>query len=817
MNMLLKDIRYALRQLCRSPGFTLTVVITLALGIGALTTVATWTNAVLFSPWPHVEAPRQLRFVSATVLGGQGYSLHYDQYGYVRDQGRSWQDSAAFAWAKVNLTAPDAPPQAIPVGMVSASYFSFLGLRPQAGHFFNPHADDRAFGVNDEVVLSDRLWRMQFAANPGIIGRTIEINRHIFTVVGVAPQEFSGIFGGMEENAWLPLSSLGDLSAEAGPDPLKHYGLQVAVRMRPGVSDASVAAELHTLAHSFALQQHDSSYNGWDLNLDDSAHFERGMFAMVGQMLPVLLVASVLLMILVCMNIASLLAQNAARRQREIAIRTALGASPRRIAAQIFLETGLLAMLGGVCGWVMSALMSRALYLLLASFGPTLAFNLRADLSIVLFVAGVVLAVTLVCGMLPVRQSMRSSQREALHRGSTAVTGVSGRRLGRRILLGLQLAICFVVLVCCGLLTRSALNTLHRDPGFNRANCLTAEVDFARSGYKGEQAQAFRGALIERLRAMPGVTGATFTSHLPMGDNGAGNTQEFGVSGYVPAKNEDMEVVTDFEGPDFFRTMGIALNRGRDFSTGDTAESTPVAIVNEAMARHYWPNGDAIGHSIEFRKKAWQVVGVVPNYAYHDPQDTDPSPVLFLPMAQTGFASYTIFALRSRSDAGALALQLRQAVSSLDSALPVENVRTLEDVSSMMYQFSRIRAELLGVYALSSLFVAMMGLYAVIAFTVVERQREFGLRMALGSTRAAIFRLVLAGSTSIAAIGLVIGGAASIAAVRLLRSMLFGVAPFDPVSFGAAVVALLFVLLAAGFIPARRAASIEPMQALRSE
>lgn len=205
MNMLLKDIRYALRQLCRSPGFTLTVVITLALGIGALTTVATWTNAVLFSPWPHVEAPRQLRFVSATVLGGQGYSLHYDQYGYVRDQGRSWQDSAAFAWAKVNLTAPDAPPQAIPVGMVSASYFSFLGLRPQAGHFFNPHADDRAFGVNDEVVLSDRLWRMQFAANPGIIGRTIEINRHIFTVVGVAPQEFSGIFGGMEENAWLPL------------------------------------------------------------------------------------------------------------------------------------------------------------------------------------------------------------------------------------------------------------------------------------------------------------------------------------------------------------------------------------------------------------------------------------------------------------------------------------------------------------------------------------------------------------------------------------------------------------------------------------
>jgi hypothetical protein len=302
-----------------------------------------------------------------------------------------------------------------------------------------------------------------------------------------------------------------------------------------------------------------------------------------------------------------------------------------------------------------------------------------------------------------------------------------------------------------------------------------------------------------------------------MGDNGSGNTQEFGVPGYVPGKNEDMEVVTDFEGPDFFRTMNIALDRGRDFSAGDIAESTPVAIVNEAMARRYWPNGDAIGHGIEFRKKTWQVVGVVPNYAYHDPQDTGSFPVLYLPMAQTGFASYTIFAVRSRGDAGTLAPQLLQAVSSLDGALPVENVRTLEDVTGMMYQFSRIPAELLGVYALSSLFVAMMGLYAVIAFTVVERHREFGLRMALGSTRAAIFRLVLAGNASIAVIGLVIGGAVSIAAVRLLRSMLFGVVPFDPASFGAAAIALLLALLVAGFIPARRAASIEPMQALRSE
>ena len=819
MNAFFHDMRFAPRQLRKSPGFTFTAVLTLALGIGALTTVATWTNAVLFNPWPQVDSARNLRFISATVLGSNGYSVHYDQHQFVRRAAHSFSDAAVFNLTTLNLNRPGVQPQAVNGGVVSANYFHLLGVKPQVGQFFQANADDRAYGAHDEVVLSDALWRDRFEADRSVIGRTVSINLHTFTVIGVTPSGFAGIFGGLAEAAWVPLSSLRDLSADAPSDPLLHYGLQEVVRLRPGVSDAAAAAELHTLAHVFTTSQKDSRYSGWDLNLGDSAHFERGLFYTVGEQLPVLLGASGLLMILVCINIASLLGQNAARRRREIAIRTALGAKPVRIASQILAETGLLAIAGALAGWGASTVLSRALYVLLPNFGIPLVFNLHTDPRILLFVAGIAAVVTVMCGMYPLRQSLRVSQQEALHEGGAAVAGTSRRRVGQRLLLGLQLGICFVVLVGCGLLTRSALNVFHRDTGFDRTNTLTAFIDLSRSGYNEQRMLAFHAALLDRLRNAPGVGSATLTTHLPLGDEGSGNTQDFSVPGYVPAKNEEMAVVTDFEGPDFFHTMRIRLQQGRDFDVHDNASSADVAIVNEAMARRYWPKTGAVGASIIVDKRPRRVIGIVSDYAYHNPADTDaPSPVLYLPLAQgTSGYGYIIVALRSRTTASAIVPQLRRAVSALNPLLPLENVRSLEEVTGEQYQMSRIPAELLGVYAFSSVFVAMMGLYAVTAYSVIERHREFALRIALGSTRAGIFRLVLQGAAGVALVGLVTGGLGSIAAVRLLHSMLFGVVAFDPISYCGAAVLLLLTVLASGLVPARRAAIIQPMQALRNE
>ncbi|HWE85695.1 MAG TPA: ABC transporter permease [Terracidiphilus sp.] len=814
---MLRDIRYAIRQLIKSPGFTLTTVATLALGIGALTTVATWTNAVLFNPWPAVRDARSLRFISATVLGSEGYSVHFDDVKFVKSQAHSFSDAAGFDIKTLNLDLPHAQPQAIQAGSVTANYFQLLGLKPQAGRFFQADANDREYGAHDEVVLSDGLWRERFGADPSVVGREISINRHPFTVIGVAPSHFWGIYGGMAEAAWVPLSCLRDLSPDAPPDPLDHAGLMAAVRLKPGVSDQTAAAELHTLARQEIAAKH-GSQNGWDLNLEDSAHFQRGLFYGIGEMLPILKGASGLLMILVCINIASLLGQRAAKRQREVAIRTALGAAPRRIARQVLIETGMLAVAGSLAGWAVSTILSRMLYALLPNFGMPLEFNLSGDVRLALFVAAVAAIATLVCGLYPVRQSLKVSQREALHEGAAAVAGRSGKGWGKRVLLGLQLGICFVVLVCCGLLTRSALAIFHRDIGFDRNNTLTAVMDLSRAGYDQDRARVFETALLDRLRNAPGVESATMTTHLPMGDWGSGNTRDFSIPGYVPAKGEAMSVVTDFDGPDFFHTARIQMQQGRDFTREDAGTAPNVAVINETMAHKYWPKGNAIGSGIVVDKLPRTIVGVIHNYAYHSPGNTDPSPVVYLPMFQgkPGYG-YVIVAVRSRTAADAVAGVLREAVAGLDRTVPLENVRSLVDVTDEQYVASRVPAELLGAYAICSLLVAMMGLYAVMAYSVMERNREFAVRMALGSTRGEIFRLVLAGSASIAAVGLVAGGLGSIAAVRLLRSLLFGVAAFDGMSYAAAAAILLATLLVSGMIPARRAAAIEPMRALRME
>jgi ABC-type antimicrobial peptide transport system permease subunit len=301
-----------------------------------------------------------------------------------------------------------------------------------------------------------------------------------------------------------------------------------------------------------------------------------------------------------------------------------------------------------------------------------------------------------------------------------------------------------------------------------------------------------------------------------MGDDGSNNTRNFSIPGYVPAKGEDMQVVTDFEGPDFFRIMGIAVGQGREFEMRDNGTSTAIAVTNEPMAHRYWPKGDAIGNNVIVDQRPRRIVGIVRDYAYSDPAYTGSDPLLFLPLAQN-YSSDVILALRSRTTPSAVIAQLRQAVAALDSSLPLEDVRTLEQVTGERYQISRIPAELLSVYAISSVLVAMLGLYAVMAYSVIERHREFALRIALGSTRAAVFRLVMSGSAWTAVVGLVTGGLGSIAAVRLLRSMLFGVTPFDPASYCTAAALLLITVFISGVSPARRAASVQPMQALRTE
>ncbi|HEY2858325.1 MAG TPA: ABC transporter permease [Terracidiphilus sp.] len=813
MNHFLQDVRFALRQLRRAPGFTLAAVLTLALGIAALATVFTWLKAVLYNPFPRVQNPRALRFVDATVRESQGYSVHYEQVEFLRQRYTSLEDQAAFDFSPTDVSTPGGAAETVSTGLVSSNYFRLLGMSPQVGRFFDPNANDRVYGSHDEVVLSDSYWHSHLSSDPRAVGQVIQINRHPFTVIGVAPQAFTGIYGGIAEDMWLPLSASRSLQADAAADPLKNMGLMMAGRLRPGVTPEAAAAELHKLAQEY---EHQKNFTGWDLNLRDSAHFARGLIGTIGDQLPILFGASVLLLILVCVNTASLLGQRAARRSREIAIRTSLGATSRRIARQLLVESLLLALGGGAVGWAASVALARSLYVILPAFGARIVLNLDTDWRVLGFVGVLVLAVALLCGMMPVRQALRGSQKDALREGGQAILGAGRKRHVKTAVLGLQLGLCFVVLASSALLTRTMINILNNARGFDRENTMTASLALSRSGYTEQRGRALQWALLEQLRSAPGVVDATLTSHLPMGDYGSGNTWNFDVPGYKFAPDESKSVVTDLEGPTFFRTMRIALAQGREFTDQDREGTALVAVVNEDMARRYWPKGNALGSTVTIDKKPVQVVGIVKNYAYHNPSDTDPNPVLYLPTMQH-YQGHVFVAVRSRTSEAAVVPVLRGAVAKLDGALPLGDVQSLVAVTETIYEFSRIPAELIGVYALASLLVASLGLYAVMAYSVTERNREFALRMAVGATRAQIVRLVVGGGLQTVAVGLAIGGIGSFFAVKLLRSVLFGVGASDPLSFAGAGVVLVLTVLVAGLAPARRAATVQPMQVLKTE
>lgn len=812
---MLQDFRYAIRQLRRSPGFTTVAAITLALGIGAITTVFTWTNAVYFNPWPRVGDARQIRTLSASVHGDGGYTLHYSQLQYLREHDRAFTELTAHEMFPVDLASQGARPERYWAGIVASNYFQFLRVQPILGRGFEP-GDDRAYGSRPEAVISYGLWRSRFRGDSGIIGRSIEINRHPVTIVGVEPPDFVGIYGGLAQTLWVPFSELPALT-DGKPDPLitGNFGLEVAARLRPGVSDSEAAAELHTLAHQFASQQNSTYYTGWDLLLSDAAHMSRGMFGSISELVPLLLGAAGLLLLLVCTNVAGLLVQRSSRRARELAIRTSLGATRGRLTRQLLAEAACIALLAGVMGWAASLLLARSMYVLMPALGMPIVLNLHPDARVLAFAISITAMVVLACGLMPARQMLRRSQLDALHEGTMSVVG-SRSQWRRNALLSAQLGICFVVLVAGGLLGRTLWNVVHRDPGFSTSNTLTASLDLARAGYSQPRAIAFQRALLDRLRNLPGVESASLTSYVPMGLSGGGNVRDVAVDGYTPAKSESMSIVTDSVAPDFFQTMRIPLLQGREFSDRDSAESPCVAVINQSMARKYWPRGNSVGGHLEVSKKSCEVVGITRNIIYRNAAWDTADPVLYLSLFQD-YQGVVNLVVRSKASAYSVLSGLDNAVGSLDSTLPVNDVMALNEHVQTSYADQKVPAELIGVYGICSLLIAMLGVYAAMGYSVVERTREFAVRVALGANRRNIRVIVLRQAGEVALGGMLVGATGAFFAVRLLKSALFGVSAFDPTSaLGAAAVLIATAILAA-VVPARRAASIEPMQALRSE
>jgi putative ABC transport system permease protein len=804
-----QDLRYSLRTLVKNPGFTAVAVIALALGIGANSAIFSVVNTVLLSPLPYKDPDRLVMVWEDDTKGGYPRDTPaVANYIDWRDQNQVFEGMAATAEASFNLTGTG-DPERLEGQLVSASFFPLLGVEPQLGRVFLPE-EDRP-GVNNVVLLSHGLWQRRFGSDPNVVGKPVTLNGGTGTVVGVMPPQFQ--HPGEKAELWVPIGFTPEQEASRG----RHY-LKVLARMKPGVTLAQAQAEMSAIAARLEQQYPDQNK---DLGATVTAMHEY----VAGDIRPALLVllgAVGFVLLVACANVANLLLARAAARQKEIAIRVALGASRFRLIRQFLTESLLLAALGGGVGLLLSLWGVS----LLQSFIPQSISQVKSvaiDGHVLLFTLLVSLLTGLVFGLAPAAQASKFNLNETLKEGGRdSAAGVRGNRI-RGLLVVAEVAVSLLLLIGAGLLINSFLRLRSVDPGFRTDKLLTMEVVLPGTKYpEHAQRAAFYTDLLRRVEALPGVKSAAVTTNLPLYPQG--NSISFSIEGRPdPATGRKPTVVTRVISPRYFDTMGIQLLQGRPLTEQDRADTPSVAVLSETMARRFWPDGDALGKRITPGRadstdpSDWiTVVGVVKDVRQFE-LDAEPKPQMYLSYEQAGFFEPNDLVVSTDAEPLSLAPAVRKAVWEVDKDQPVSNVRTMEDILSGSIARQRFSMLLLGVFAGLALILAAVGIYGVISYSVAQRTREIGLRMALGAQRSDVVKMVVGQGLKLVLIGVAFGLAAAFVLTRVMSSLLFGVSATDPVTFIIISLVLIGVALLASFIPARSATKVDPMIALRAE
>jgi len=806
MESLLGDIRYALRNLLRRPGFTLIAVITLAVGIGANTAIFSAIHALLLKPLPFPELDRVVaiwdKFPSRGVMHNEVTVANYLDW---QSQTQSFEQLALYRWWNANLTGID-PPERIQGFLVTANYLDALGMKPIMGRNF--FAEENQPGKDAVAIITHSLWQRRFGGDPNILNKTITINSVVRTIVGVMPEHFNFPKGG---EVYAPLSMTPELMKSRGS-----HGYYVVGRLKPGASIVSSQAEIDNIMARLE-QQFPETNKGWGSTVfpivaDTVRLYDTALWIMMAAVGFVLLIA--------CANVANLMLARATGRQREIALRTALGASRWRIVRQLLTESVIVALIGGALGMLIGFWGIDALRAAnpgdAARFAPGW-YQLGINFPVLLFTLGLSVFSGIVFGLAPALQVSKPNLNDSLKEGSRQTSGSSHRL--RSSLVVLEVALSLMLLVGAGLLGRSFLALLKTDPGFNSDNVITMNLVLPVVKYKEEsQRAAFYQDLVQRVKANPGVESAALVNYLPLG--GANSSDSYLVEGLPePAPGQEYDGRYRVATPDYFRTMGIPLVRGRGFTDQDKAGATPVVIVNETLARKHWPGGDAIGKRIRFygplERAPWlEIVGVVKDVKHE--LNIPIEPEYYLPHAQDSWSSMVLVA-RTSVEPSSLAAALRQQVWAIDKDQPVFDVKTMQEVRSSsvaLYSFSSV---MLGIFAVVALLLASVGIYGVMAFAVTQRTQEIGIRMALGARTVDVLKLVVKHGMKLALLGMVIGLAGSWAITRFLEKMLVGVEPTDVLTFSAVSAFLLLAAFVACYLPARRATKVDPLVALRYE
>jgi predicted permease len=844
---MLQDIRFALRVFVKNRAFTAIAVLSLALGIGANTAIFTLIDTVLLKSLP-VRAPEELAAVGIGTPPDPNTSFNYPDYEYIRDHNKSFTGVIASSGggSPIAFSIPEehsAGSDVVSAALVSGNYFEVLGVTPVAGRLFTS-TDNVNEGAHPYAVLSYDFWQRRMAGSPAAVGRAITLNGSPFTVVGVARRGFHGIAVGTSPDLFVPIMMNRAINRGVRGWNTRHYWwLNVMARMKPGVTLARAEPELTVLWSQ--ILQNDPEQQARDRKSTVPPRKEVGVLMpgstgyswwrkTVSKPLTVLMGIVALVLLIACANVANLLLARAAARQREIAIRLAVGASRARLVGQLLVESVLLAVAGGIGGLAFAWWGIRLLVGLMPQRGAALELNIAPDYRLLGFSFALSVLVGVLCGLVPALQATRPNLAGTL---KNELGNALRRRFDlRRSLVVLQVAVSLLLLIGAGLLIRSLRNLRSLDPGFARESVLLVSVNPEASGYKGQRLRDFYERLTERVAGFPGVRRAAVAMITPLA--GMRWNGDIGIAGYQPKPKERMVVDFNAVGPGFFETMGIPIMLGRDFTAQDNPAFTPdppekrepgekklgppapVAIVNEALAKKYFPGESPIGKRFSRESKyapenSYEIVGVVKSANYFGLRKNVES-MIYVPSWRDGSRDMTV-AVRSAVDPQRMVPAIRREIASLDASIPLLRTLTLEEQFDNTIAQERMVATLCGFFGGLALLLAAIGLYGVMAQSVARRVREIGIRMALGARPGEVLWLVLRESVIMIGLGALVGLPAAFWLTKLVNTFLFGLTPQDPVNIAVSVAVLLAITALAGFIPARRATKVDPMVALRYE
>ena len=820
MENLWNDLRYAFRMLLKSPGFTIIAVLALALGIGANTAIFSVFNGMLWRPLP-VKDPQRLVVLAAKTHDFEfPVYLSYLDFQDYRQLKKVFTDLVVYTPSPVNFGAQGKPERAW-ADLVSGNYFSTLGIKPALGRTFAP---EEGWVTNKDplVVLSYKFWQKRFEGNPGVIGQTVQVNNHSFTIIGVAPEQYLGAYYFIQPDFYLPLSTLGLLDPTQRDVLTRRSAnfLRVLGYLQPGVSPAQAMAAAQPVDHRLA-QDFPDSHKGLSLLVlpELKARPEPGLGGFMSTAVIVFMLLVGLVLLIACANVANLILARANGRRKEFATRVALGATRWRMVRQLLTETILLSAFGGILGMVFARWAAMALTSIhIPTDIPLRLFDLRLDWRIFSFTFFAALLTGLVAGLIPSLQASRTDLAETLKAGGRSGGGSAGHHRFRNALVVSQVAVSLLLLACAGFFIRSLQNSAHVDMGFRVDHTLMMSVDLGLQGYSEDRGQQFYKQLTERVRSLPGVRDAAVSAYIPMGYD-ASTVSVFPDGQVTDGKTNAQTSFDDKVQPSYYRTAGVPVIRGREFTDADTASAPLVAIINDTFAKKVWPGQDPLGKVFRTKKDGppIQVVGLTRTGKYLFLYET-PQLYVYFPLAQRYASAANLF-IHTDGDPQQLVSAVRDQISQLDAGLPVFGVTTME--AHVRYgkplMPARLGAMLVGAFGLLGLVLASVGVYGVVSYSVSQRTQEIGIRAALGAQRSNVMVMILKHGMSMALIGTGVGIVLSFVLFRALGSVLYGVKSTDLVTLSAVSAMLLGVAFVASYLPALRATRVDPVVALREQ